>query len=370
VTRLWHRSKSDTRGRRARPSAPEAEPAWPSDPGFPEFDLDERYVARPVRPLAQLATRVVLWAALGGGFVGGLFGLLRSASEDTQPIRQPTAEEEIVPGPVAGVAELVVAEWLTATSDDDQETLDALFVDSPDVGTGADTGLQVDRTTAVAGRRIEDGYWSVTVAADVTETVPPESDDEEPTVERATWYVQVAIVGDAGSRLAALTTPAVVPAPPGPTSDWMVSDRRAREPDEDDPVTTMASGFLGALLAGDGDPARYTAPGVDVATMAPSPFAEVEITGMAADDLGNGQTRVLAHVRATTRGGASRELSYELIAQPRGDRWEIAQFSGVPTLVLEAPPPTSEQGGEAPGPSSTTSTTAADDPPAEGPPVE
>lgn len=361
MTRLWHRSKADDDGR-AAPPALGIEPNRPPDLESLDATLYEPYQARPVRPVAQLATRMGLWVAVGLGCLGGLLGIFRPAPE-AQPIMQQSADAEIVPGSVAGVAELVVEEWLTATSDGD-EALDALFVDPPRVRDGAGR-LQVDRATAVAGRRLEDGYWSVTVATAVTETIEPESDDEEPTVERSTWYVEVAIVGDAGSRLAALTTPAVVPTPPAATSGWRASDQRAQTPDEDDPLTTMASGFLAALLAGDGDPSRYVAPGVDVTAMAPTPFTEVELTGTAIDDLGNGQTRVLAYVRATTRGGASRDFSYEIIAQPRDDRWEIAQFSGAPALVIEAPPPTAEPGGDdAPAPSTTSTAapdTAADD---------
>jgi hypothetical protein len=184
------------------------------------------------------------------------------------------------------------------------------------------------------------------VAADVVETPAPEgtadgddaadagaSPDEVEPVE-STWFVQVGIVGDVSGGLAALTTPSVMPTIPEVSTDWRPSGGRAVRPSEGDPVATTVAGFLDALLANGGDPARYIAPGRTVEAADPAPFTELELVEITVEQLADGESRVLANVLGTTPGGTGLHFSYELILVERDGRLEVSRFSGAPTVLV------------------------------------
>jgi hypothetical protein len=304
--------------------------------------LPTAYGVSPVRPLAQLAARVGLWGAVGIGVVGGLIGILRPPVQQVEAVAEQPDDGTAVPAPVAGVAELVVQEWLTVDDDRDDAVIESLFVEPPDAPAASQGDLSVVRVSTVSGQARHEGYWAVTVAADVSESVPlPEGEagDDGDGFERVatTWFVEVAIVGDVDGRLAALTTPAVVPPPPEVVTGWYASSDSPR-PAEEGPLATAVEGFLGALLAGGGDPSRYLAPGGELSAVTPVPFEEIRLIQMSADDLGDGQTRVLAEIDATTRGGTTTRLTYEIVLEEWTDRWEIIEFSGAPTLLAGEPP--------------------------------
>lgn len=327
VKRAWRSAK--------QPSAVGA-PWAGADAELVALDLPpERYGVRPVRPVVQLAARVGLWTAVGFGCLGGVVGLVRPPTQNVQAIVEQSGEGATVPAPVAGTAELIVQEWLTAT-DGDAERLAHLFVRPPSLVSAASGDLTVGRVVTVAGEHRDEGYWAVTVAADVAETVEVDPATGEGETAESIWYVELAIVGDVAGGLAALTTPAVVPAPPEAETDWRPSTHRPTTAG-DEPLATTVEGFLGALLAGGGDPSRYLAPGLEVTAISPAPFETVELLEMAVDDLGTGELRALATVAATTPGGTSTHLSYEIVLVERSDRWEISRFAGAPTILV-APP--------------------------------
>jgi hypothetical protein len=324
-----------------------------------EDEPGSRYPVRPARPAFQAASRIGLWTAVVIGCLGGLFAVLRPAQAEAPPvIATPSASS--IPAPVAGMAQLVVEAWLTATPETQPEDLDHLFVEPPTLQSASSGGIAVEEVVPVAGQRMTDGYWRVTVAARVVETPDPRSIDPmttsttagdgpvagtEPT--ESVWYVEVGIVGDVTGGLSALTTPAVVPPPPSAPGGWRASAEPFGQPPTDDPLGSAVDGFLGALLAGDGDPSRYLAAGVEVEAADPPPFAAVDLTEMAVLETAEGKVRVLAHVMATTEGGARKYFGYELMLSRRVDRWEVTQFSGAPTLVIE-PPATDGGQGDAP----------------------
>lgn len=319
-------------------------------------DDAERYVTRPVRPVVQILVRIGLWAAVGLGCVGGAFALLRPSDGGEGPVVEAAPDAGSVPAPVAGVAELAVEAWLTAT-EDDSDRLDALFVNRPDPRAADNEGVQVGQLTTVAGRQVGDGYWIVTVAAEVIETVddqeqeeqdedatPPDEtpDEEEAGPRQTTWFVSVGIVGDVGGGLAALTTPGVIPASQTVDDGWGVALGEPRAAQSDDPLKLTVEAFLSALLAGRGEASRYLAPGVAIASADPPPFEEVVVEQLATQDVDESSVRVLVRARATTPGGAEQSLSYELVALARVDRWEISDFSAAPSARRE---PASDQQG-------------------------
>lgn len=366
------------------PPPPPPLPGPPPELIEPGSALEEPtpYPSRPVRPVAQLAARVGLWTAVGFGCLGGLVGMFRPTGSDEPVVADSEVEGEVVPAPVAGVAEQAVEAWLLFSSDDgggDEERLQRLYVEPPDTGEVFTDTLSLMDVTTVAGERMDEGYWSVTVAADVIEALPnagadadgdgvpdgTSSDDgdgagagagggaADDVTEMSTWYVEVGIVGEVGKGLRALTTPGVLPAPPGVESPWrpVYSDTYTPEPDDD--LASAAEGFLNALLAGNGDPSRYLAPHVDMRAADPAPFAELQIDEMAAEEGDDGEVRVWVQATATTRGEVVHVVAYELEVVERVDRWEVREIWGAPT-VERNPEADGEGDGEAPAGSGST----------------
>jgi hypothetical protein len=372
---------------RNRPSANGQPPGvedWPqSGPSFdPEllestFDLPTAYDARPSRPVLQQAARAGLWGAVAIGCLGGIVGLVGQASPPPAPTAAPVADDSGVPAAVAGVAERAVGAWLSATETTNAEELAILFIEPPLTRVEERATLVTEDVATVAGQLQMEGYWSVTVAADVVETRPaPDADaaatdplggssegvDPGPVADegtdagavgddgpvRATWYIQVGIVGDVSGGLRALTTPSILPGPPGTLPEsWRSSANPLGTASPEDPVTSTIQGFLQALLADGGDPQRYLASGLSIEAASPPMFESVEVTGIAVDTLEDGQTRALAQIEGRTPGGLAITTSYEVILTERTDRLEITGFSGSPTLVVpaaeepvdETPPP-------------------------------
>jgi hypothetical protein len=289
------------------------------------------YFTRPYRPLAQLAVRVGLWMAVGIGCLGGLAALLvlphRQAERVVVGAANDQAQGAEVPAPVAGTAELAVDEWLTAT-EDDRDRLDDLFVEPVALRPAdADGGqVSVQRLTTVAGHAIQDGYWVVTVRAELAERV----DDAAPSA--ANWFVEVGVVGDVSGGLAALSTPSVMPAPPRIAAGWQSSRPALHRPSDGDPIVATVEGFLDALLAGQGDPSRYVATGTVIPAASPPPFVDVAIEQIAVEEQDDGDMQVWVDVRATSPAGRDQPASYQLVLAPRADRWEIAVLWGAPSI--------------------------------------
>jgi hypothetical protein len=339
VTRLRNSSNDATAGG-GPPAGAWGPPAFDPGPAPGIIDVEgpasEHYAVRPVRPAAQLAARIGLWTAVVLGCLGGIVGAVRPSAEAAAPVVEQFDDGAVVPAPVAGVAELAVGAWLTATVDD-EERLDALFVENVSTRDIESERLTVAQLTIVAGRQVEDGYWAVTVAADVAEVASaPAVPGEPPATSTTTWFVEVGVVGEVDGGLSALTTPAVLPAPPAVAEEWQ-SNTSGRSPEQNDPVVATVQGFLAALLTGEGDPSRYLAPGETIAAADPAPFAELVVLEMAITDLDDGRARVWTQVQVTTPGGSRQVVAYEVLVAQRVDRWEVVEISGVPTSV-EAPP--------------------------------
>lgn len=310
------------------------------------------YPARWQRPRAQLAARVALWSAVVIGCSTGLIALARPAPG---PAATPTADAGgDLPAPVAGTAERAVAAWLNATGEDGGDPLSELFVE-PVRGLQDASPLEVGDVATVAGRTVGPGYWWVTVAADVTETAPaPTAEDQSDSDEAAsdepvttTWYIQVAVVGDVESRLAVLTTPQVVPVAPALPGEWSRVEESTIE--EGTGLYDTIDGFLRALLTGDGDPAVYMTPGWSIELPADPMFAGLEITAMGSEATsGDGPLRVRVEVTVNTAAGNRREVAYTVEVTERDGRWEVVDLPGGPTVERR-------EGGTGGGPATTTS---------------
>jgi hypothetical protein len=314
------------------------------------------------------------------GCLGGFVSLVRPSDGSGETTEPPPADPLVVPAPVAGVAELTVEEWLTATADDGDD-LASLFVEPPAASglPGASTddvgGLDVQRVTTIGGQRLDDGYWSVTVVAELAggtseaeagEGVADANDPGGPGVggaegsddgteadtgsdpavaggaeavgaddaaeDAGRWYVQIGIVDDGGGGFVALAAPAVIPPPePGAPARQVGGERNG--PAEGDALAGTVERLLGAMLPGTGDPTPYFTPGAEVPPVEPAPFTELTVAELTTEPLEDGVTWVLAHVVATTPEGVQVPLTYDLVAVQRGDRWEVSELSGFPTFV-------------------------------------
>jgi hypothetical protein len=311
-----------------------------------------RYAAQPVRPWMLVASRVGLWGAVVVGALGGMAGCLGGTGGDAEPVAASDGPDPaVVPAQVAGVAEDVVEEWLLAERGDEGR-LAGLFVESPELPTRLG-GREVRQVRTVAGQLVQPGYWSVTVVADLARPVEPAEPAEDPVEgspdpepEPFTWYVEVGIVGDPRSGLAALRTPAIMPGPPAVAEGWSSNAQRWESPDEDDELARTVEGFLDALLAGEGDPQRYLAPGVEMAAVDPPPLEAVVLDELAVDELDDGRLRVQARVTGLTAGEEEQPLAYELVIR-WGERYEVLQLWGSSTLAGQPPPTTPDAAGEA-----------------------
>jgi hypothetical protein len=335
-------------------------PSWSSPPERTDAPTsnDGPYATRPARPGLQLAVRVGIWAAIAVGAVGGIVGLLRPAASTPAATAsgEPADDPAAVPAPVAGVAEQAVEAWML----NDEAALEQLFVDRPTALTTPE-GFELVGTRTVAGERLSDGYWAVTVLVDLVDG-PPAATDEgglpledgegevalpdsdtggasgsgqegegtEPTP--ASWYVEVGVVGDVKRGLSVLAAPAVLPGHEGAGDGWTRSGPEVEAPDSSDPLAQTIEAFLNALLAGEGEPEPYLAPGAVVSVADPPPFVRIELTGLASEQIEDGQTRAFVQVDAQTAGGTTAPLAYEVIVTPRDERWQVVVLWGAPTL--------------------------------------
>jgi hypothetical protein len=269
-----------------------------------------------------------LWGGVALAGVGGIAGLIRPG-----PSPSPTADQTqqahapAVPVTVAGFAEVAVRSWLTA-SEDTVGTVDGLFLIDPDLEPNTLGQRSAGQTTAVAAHALGDGYWAVTVAADVDERGA-----EGAWQTLGTRYFEVGVVEDRGGRLAAVTAPAMVAAPPTAYEPARPATGGTRTPDPDDPVTQTVDGFFDALLTGAGDLSRYLAPGVDITAVTPPPFIEAAVARQAVEHDQPDRARVRCEVRALTATRATWTLAYEVALAERDGRWEVTTLSGAPTLA-------------------------------------
>lgn len=319
------------------------------------------YPARPVRPLTRLVLRLGLWGAVVLGAVGGVVGLVSSGgggSSDPEPV----VTAEGVPAPVGGMAERVAEEWLLAT-DEDPSRIETLFVEAPELP-GADdiADREVVRASAVAGEQVDDGYWAVTVAVDLIDGSGPDAEaaadgsedgtaategteagEAEPggdgevaadaaVPELVTWHIEVGIVGEEDGALAALRTPAIVPAVVDVGDGWSSRAEDVVEPGRDDLETTTLQDFLRTVLTGEGDPTRYVAAGVEITPVDPPPFVELEITSLTVQEMSESVIRAQVFVDATTTTGTSQSSAYEIGAEWRDGRLEILELWGAASL--------------------------------------
>lgn len=218
-----------------------------------------------------------------------------------------------------------------------------------EVGSG-ESGLTVSNpmvVQVVEQLAVSEGkVWSATVAATVR------AKGQAPVRQ----FFQVTVLIDPAGVLRVLGGVAQVAAPTyGEPGRLGYPDRLA-----EGPVLDAVSGFLAALLTGDGEVGRYTAPGSTIAAVIPAPYAAIDIVDVTAAAAGGAAAGEGAPVRvlASLIGQTSSQkvpLTYALTLSMRSGRWEVSAVDAAPlTRDLKTPGATPGSSRPAPAASSTT----------------
>lgn len=292
-----------------------------------------------------------VWALVVSGPVLGALGFLSSSAPahgSAKPVSVGTPASSVGPD---GFAELFVSAYLQAGQGTERD-LAPYYSGSIAIATEAGART-VTQSTVIASREVQPGYWSVTVAADVTS-----HDDKGKSTRLGVQFFRVGIqaTGPAGAGgtgqgatagYAATSLPAQVAAPTvlKPGSLVYETDRGSSSAD---PSVETARGFLAAYLTGTTELDRYTSPGTRLQPISPAPYAAMKVTGVQDDSSGSGQQRVpadgavlrqLVQVDATDRAGSPVSLSYALTLKSRAGRWEVASVDDAPAIRASSPPP-------------------------------
>ncbi len=296
--------------------------------------------------------RLGAWALVASGPVFGVLALLGSSGPAQGVAKPVTAAAPASQTGPAGFAELFVAAYLQAGQGSERD-LAPYYSGSVvlSVKPGTRTATQ---STVIASREVQPGYWSITVAADVTA-----QDDKGKAKRLGVQYFRVGIqatgpagAGGTASSAAAMTgyaatsLPAQVAAPSAlkPGALAYESDRGSSSTD---PAVETARGFLTAYLAGTSELDRYTSPGASVQAISPAPYAAVKVTGVKDDASSAGQQKVpadgtvlhqLVQVDATDQAGSPVSLSYALTLKSRAGRWEVSSVDDAPAIRASSAP--------------------------------
>ena len=260
-----------------------------------------------------------LWGLVAIGAFGGVVGLMRPPV--VAPADEPSHDDaEPIPSPeILGVGEWVVRVAVPASEASSVGAVVAAPADRPQPSGGV---LRVVSATAVAAEQVSDGYWTVTVAAEV-ELVPGDV---------VQWFFEVGVI-DGPSGAYAATDPALVPAPKW-SGRRLEPEGTMNPPDPADPSMETVASFVEALLSGDPAVGRWTAPGVEIGpAVSPGTFSDVRATRASITEIDSTTRRVRVEVSATTPTDAVLSLAYEIVVVSRGDRWEVTSMSGAPTLA-------------------------------------
>ncbi|MGC0380035.1 conjugal transfer protein [Streptomyces sp. SAI-129] len=294
--------------------------------------------------------RAGVWALVVSGPVLGALAFLSSSAPAQGAAKPAAAASPASPVGPAGFAELFVSAYLQAGQGTERDLAPYY---SGSVALAVKPGTRTaTQSTVIASREVQPGYWSVTVAADVTA-----HDDKGKSTRLGVQYFRVGIqaTGPAGAGgteqgatagYAATSLPAQVAAPAAlkPGGLAYETDRGSSSAD---PSVETARGFLAAYLTGTTELDRYTSPGTRLQPISPAPYAAVKVTGVQDDSSGSGQQKVpadgtvlhqLVQVDATDQAGSPVSLNYALTLKSRAGRWEVASVDDAPAIRASSPP--------------------------------
>jgi hypothetical protein len=299
-------------------------------------------------------TRIGVWALVTSGPVFGVLALTGSSTP-----AQGAAKSVVVSTPAsatgpAGFASLFVAAYLEAGQGTERDL--APYYSGSVVLSAKPGARKATRSTVIASREVQPGYWSITVAAEVTA-----KNEAGKATRIGVQYFRVGVqatgpasaggtsTSDAAvAGYAATSLPAQVAAPASLKPGALVyeSDRGTSSTD---PAVETAKGFLSAYLTGTAELDRYTSPGVRLKAITPAPYSTVKLTGVQDDSSGSEQQKVpadgtelhqLVDVDATDAASSTVSLSYALTLKSRAGRWEVASVDDAPAIRASSAPST------------------------------
>ena len=273
--------------------------------------------------------RAVLWLLVVAGPVA--VGVLAVQVSDLRQQVEVVSRQAVVEWPTdsagaEGFAELFLAAFLGTGKDAFEDS--TVHLDSRSLSV-MEQGWSTLRTVSLGAEEVAPGYFAVTVAAELL------ARDPDPTAQPS--WVPVGIrfytvgVVETDSGWAATGLPALVAAPAtGPPPALLV--RRMEGLREVSGLEEAVTRFLAAYLAGEGELARYSAPGSPLVAVQPPPFASVELVEAGSVPTSDGARQVVTLVVGTDEGGRSQVLQYALVVAQRDGRWEVSEMLPAPPL--------------------------------------
>lgn len=262
-------------------------------------------LGRPVRHLWRLsALRLGLWVLIAAGplLAASVWVRIDMVSQQlAHVVGQATAAPAVSTADVEGVAQLVLADLLTSAGD-------------------ADRPRVVVETVSLGAEELDPGYYAVTVAAAQVEDAAVE----------VRFYVLGVISTSSGWAVSG--SPALVGGPTFVDAAEVGTGMRRLDPATG--LIAAVEGFVVAFLVGDGDVARYTAPGSALTAVSPPPFSVVEVTEAASTPMESGGQLVVVGVEGTRPSGRIEVLEYWLVVEERDGRWEVADLLPAPPLDM------------------------------------
>ncbi len=265
----------------------------------------------------------VVWAATAGLWLlvvaGVLLGAVSLAADAAPDPHQRTVIAASSSG-AEGFAELYVSAFLQA-GEGTEEELRPFYPGDLDLSGVVPRSLYVVRAVSLGARPVGPGYWAVTVGTELLASA------EGGYVAAGHHYFTVGVLETSGGHVAT-SLPAEVPGPAPQEPPKLAVETLDHPPD--DAVTRAVARFLDAYLAGQGELARYVAPGSGLRPIAPPPYSDSELVA-ASYPPSNAGRLARVRVRAVDGGGRVAVLEYSLEVAERDGRWEV-------TRLLEAPP--------------------------------
>lgn len=273
------------------------------------------------------ALKALVWVLVVCGPVGLFMALSNTARPSVAAVA--ATEEPVGRQQAMELAQTAVVGWLTA--DRAQEGEVAALLPSADLPAEP---MQVSNPTA-ADVLWQDGAWVVTVAVTITTT----SDED---VSAARRFFQIPVTIDEAGFGAVVTLPAEVA---GPVVAEPGAHPYRRQVAVSDPVALAAGEFLAAMLAGEGDLTRYTAPEANIRSVTPAPYRAVAVESvntageLSEDPVEGAQVEILVRAKAEVSDDSSIRLDYLLTMTLRSSRWEVTTIHGAPPATAAAPIP-------------------------------
>lgn len=223
-----------------------------------------------------------------------------------------------------------MAAWLEAREGDDAK-LRAFWPAAPTIGDQHEGGQVALNTSTLAVGEVpgHPGYWAVVVGAVVV----------APSGARSVHFYQVSVKEDPPHTFATAGFPAEVSAPP--VGGALRLGATLESPSPTDPLAAFVARFFDAYLAGRGAVVDYAGSASGLRPVSPSPFAVVELTGVAhpkMEDARAAPVAVRAEVTGVTGEGRRQRLHYALEVGQREGGWVVLRLLPAPPLEQSEPP--------------------------------